>query len=40
MSQAFDNFTRQIGQAASRREALRVFSTGLLGVALGSCAAG
>lgn len=36
MSEAFDQLTRQVGQARSRREALRVLGTGLLGVALGS----
>lgn len=36
MSEAFDQLTRQIGQARSRREALRVLGTGLLGVAFGS----
>ena len=36
MSETFDQLTRQIGQARSRREALRLLGTGLLGVALGS----
>ncbi len=36
MSDTFDHLTRQMGQAASRREGLRVLGTGLLGMALGA----